>query len=67
VTRAAVRLRGVDVFDAVVIAAPLEYAGLKVKGFSLPANAKNKRPYQVTHTTFVAGELNASMRGTRAD
>lgn len=57
------RLRGVEVFDAVVIAAPLEYAKLNVTGFKLPASAEKTRQYQLTHTTFVAGELNASMCG----
>ncbi|KAL6071772.1 Prenylcysteine oxidase-like [Balamuthia mandrillaris] len=66
-----------DSFDAVIIAAPLELAGLEVyfdnslpssaaslgderfqRGLQvhqLPPSATRKRPYQVTHTTFVAG------------
>ena len=49
-----------EAFDAVILAVPLELAGVEFEGLRLPASATVRRRYQVTHTTFVAGRLRAA-------
>lgn len=48
----------VERFDAVIVAAPLELAGIGFAGIALPPRSVLTRPYQVTHVTFVVGQLN---------
>jgi hypothetical protein len=47
-----------DGLDAVIIAAPLEFANVTWEGFIPNPGAKAKREYQRTHVTFVVGDLN---------
>ncbi|MBE3589285.1 MAG: FAD-dependent oxidoreductase [Firmicutes bacterium] len=54
---------GEDVFDVVIVAAPLEFAALEVSGVDLPAAAHVRRTYCVTHTTIVAGRLRPAFFG----
>jgi prenylcysteine oxidase/farnesylcysteine lyase len=42
-----------EVFDAVIIGTPLEFAGIELHDI----NAPPMREYQITHVTFVAGKL----------
>lgn len=46
-----------EVFDAVILATPLEEAGIDFHDIDLPAVARQERPYQVTHRTLVSGRL----------
>ncbi len=50
-------------FDAIIIATPLELASIEFEGEIAAASALPARSYQVTHATFVAGELNARFFG----
>lgn len=52
-----------EAFDAVILAVPLELAGLEFEGLRLPVSASVRRRYHVTHTTFVAGRLRAGAFG----
>jgi phytoene dehydrogenase-like protein len=55
---------GAEEFDAVVVAAPLELAGIKIEG--LPEESAPRgtsRRYQDVHTTVVAGELTPGFFG----
>ncbi len=53
--------------DAVVIATPLEFADIRFSGIHVPDEAKDKRAFQVTHTTFVAGRPNSAYFGLAPD
>jgi len=50
-------------FDAVIIATPLEFAGLTFNNINLPHTATIRRQFQVTHATFVVGFINESYFG----
>lgn len=49
--------------DAVVIAAPLEMAGVEFEGVALAPESGVRRPYQTVHVTFVAGRANPAYFG----
>ncbi|MGB0388480.1 MAG: FAD-dependent oxidoreductase [Ardenticatenaceae bacterium] len=49
--------------DAVIIAAPLEFAHLRFNRLEIPRMTYQERPYQVTNATFVMGELNPAYFG----
>ncbi|HEY6333679.1 MAG TPA: FAD-dependent oxidoreductase, partial [Blastocatellia bacterium] len=53
-------------FDAVVIAAPLEVAEIEIEVPGIEGRLIADRPFQVTHATFVAGELNRAFFGAHA-
>ena len=46
-------------FDAIIIATPLELASIQFEGAVAEDLPYSGRSYQVTHATFVAGDLNA--------
>ena len=46
-------------FDAIIIATPLELASIQFEGAVAEDLPYSDRSYQVTHATFVAGDLNA--------
>lgn len=50
-------------FDAVIVATPLEAAGIQFPGIALPAESLKPRPYQTTHVTLVVGRLNPAYFG----
>lgn len=52
--------------DAAILAVPLEFAEIEFQGVALPEAARARRPYQVTHTTFVAGRLRPEFFGWAA-
>lgn len=52
-------------FAAVIVATPLELAGIRLTGLPLPAPAVLNRPFQTTHVTFVVGQLNPGYFGLR--
>lgn len=52
-----------DLYDAVVIAAPLELAGLQLRGFNVPDIPQ--RRFKRTVTTIVAGRLRPAYFGVR--
>ncbi|MDI3280453.1 MAG: FAD-dependent oxidoreductase [Bacillota bacterium] len=52
-------------FDAVIVAAPLELAGIRFAGVTLPKPSWLARPFQVTHVTFVVGQLSPGYFGLR--
>lgn len=54
-----------DLFDAVIVATPLEGANIHCSGAGVPARQAPPRPFQVTHVTFVVGELNPAYFGLR--
>ncbi len=56
-----------EAFDAVVVANPLEFADLDFPGVDLAPGADIRRAYQVTHATFVAGELDPAYFGRPPD
>ncbi|MBE3555216.1 MAG: hypothetical protein IMW85_09595, partial [Thermicanus sp.] len=56
-----------ELFDAVVIAAPLEEADLQWEGLSFSAEKWMKRKYQVNHVTLVAGHLHPAYFGLRSN
>ncbi|MDR2373396.1 MAG: FAD-dependent oxidoreductase [Bifidobacteriaceae bacterium] len=53
-------------FDAAVIAAPLELAGIAVEGPDGPVTTDVGRRFQEVHVTVVAGEVNPAFFGLRA-
>jgi prenylcysteine oxidase/farnesylcysteine lyase len=52
-----------EIFDAIIIATPLESAELHFDQTELPAAATIKRPYQTIYATFVAGTLRSAYFG----
>jgi protoporphyrinogen oxidase len=52
-----------DIFDAVIIATPLELADLTFHDIDLPESASIRRTFQTIYTTFVLGELNPDYFG----
>ena len=52
-----------EVFDAVIIATPLESAELTFEQIDLPEAAAVRRPYQTIFATFVSGTLRSSYFG----
>jgi prenylcysteine oxidase/farnesylcysteine lyase len=52
-----------EIFDAIIIATPLESAELHFEQTELPAAATIKRPYQTIYATFVAGTLRSAYFG----
>ncbi|MGE5590768.1 MAG: FAD-dependent oxidoreductase [Bacillota bacterium] len=53
-------------FDAVILAAPLELAGIRLVGMVPPAIPLASRPYHVTHVTFVVGQISPQYFGLSA-
>ncbi|MEM7114840.1 MAG: FAD-dependent oxidoreductase [Chloroflexota bacterium] len=49
--------------DIVIIATPLERTNITLSDIPLAPNAEHRRGYQVTHATFVLGELNPAAFG----
>lgn len=54
-------------FDAVIMATPLELAGIRFTGTALPAQSLLTRPFQVTHVTFVVGQISPGYFGLRTE
>jgi prenylcysteine oxidase/farnesylcysteine lyase len=53
-------------FDAIIIAAPLELGSIELKCPVAEPSRCSSRPFQVTHATFVAGDLNAKFFGAQS-
>jgi prenylcysteine oxidase/farnesylcysteine lyase len=53
-------------FDAIIIAAPLELASIELKCPVAELSPYATRPFQATHATFAAGDLNAKFFGERS-
>jgi prenylcysteine oxidase / farnesylcysteine lyase len=52
-----------SIFDAVIIAAPLEVAAIEIKSAGIEVPIIADRRFQITHATFVAGQLNPAFFG----
>jgi prenylcysteine oxidase/farnesylcysteine lyase len=50
-------------FDALIIATPLEVAAIELDVPGIQGSVIMDRPFQITHATFVAGELNPAFFG----
>ncbi len=54
-----------EAFDAVILATPLEDAGIEFRGIDLPPSARREPVYQTTYRTLVVGKIDPGYFGKR--